>query len=66
MEEVILSQLGKDQLPQDMDYALTAHVHGQVNCVAKWIQEGMTVSPEVMASYNIENMPSLIKQYFIE
>lgn len=64
MKGIISSHLHSDLIPEDIDYALTAHVFGQVNCAIKWIRDGFIISPEQMASYNIQNMPELLKKFF--
>lgn len=66
MRGIILSYLHVDHLPEDLDYALTAHIYGQSNCALKWIREGTILSPIQMARYNIENMPSKIQRFFLE
>lgn len=65
MRDAILTQLQLDQLPEDLDYALTSHTYGQVNCAMKWIREGTILSPLQMARYNIENMPSKLQRFFL-
>ena len=65
MSGIILSCVQLDELPEELDYALTAHVYGQVNCAFKWLREGMIISPVQMAQYNIENMPDQIKRFFL-
>jgi hypothetical protein len=66
MRDIILSCLKVNHLPEDLDYALTAHIYGQVNCALKWIREGTILSPVQMARYNIENMPDTIQRFFLE
>lgn len=65
MRGIVASRLHSDQIPEELDYAITAHVYGQVNCAAKWIREGFIISPEQMAAYNIQNMPASIRQFFL-
>ena len=66
MKGIIASHLHSQQIPEDIEYALTAHVYGQVNCAAKWIREGFLIAPDQMALYNVQNMPPLIRRFFIE
>ncbi|OLN82742.1 hypothetical protein BMI76_07345 [Streptococcus sp. 'caviae'] len=66
MRGIILSYLKLDKLPEELDYALTAHTYGQVNCALKWMREGMILSPIQMARYNIDNMPYLLKRFFLK
>lgn len=42
MRGIVASRLHSDQIPEELDYAITAHVYGQVNCAAKWIREGLS------------------------
>jgi len=65
MRGIISSCLHSNNIPEDIDYALTAHVFGQVNCAVKWIRDSFIISPEQMAKYNIQNMPELLKQFFL-
>ncbi len=65
MRDMILAEMKLNRLPEEIDYALTAHVFGQVNCAMKWLREGCIISPVQMATYNIANMPAPIRQYFL-
>lgn len=66
MRDIIFAKLGIPTLPEEIDYALTAHVFGQVNCAMKWLHEGTVISPQQMAAYNVMNMPEIIREYFLE